>query len=125
MDALPYLLLPLAGPEPLDDPDLPDDLQMLPETKKRESDWKIRLTIVEALLLLCHTRWGRDFMRGKGVYEVIRVAHENETVDKVSEHMERLVQLIKGDEPEHLLDEDEVGGPKVDEDSDDDKLVEV
>ena len=40
--------------------------------------------LVEMLLLLCTTRWGRDYLRGNGVYEVVRALHENETVDKAS-----------------------------------------
>lgn len=62
---------------------LPAALQLLPPTKKRESDSVIRLTLVETLLLLCSTRWGRDFQRENGVYEIIRATHENETDDKV------------------------------------------
>ena len=65
---------------------LPELLQFLPPTKQRESDPTIRLTHVETLLLLCHTRWGRDYQRQHGVYEIIRTAHENETVDKVLRH---------------------------------------
>lgn len=45
IDLLPNLLLPLAGPEELDDEEtnkLPIDLQYLPETKQRESDPDIR-----------------------------------------------------------------------------------
>ncbi|KAF8159848.1 hypothetical protein B0H34DRAFT_705061 [Crassisporium funariophilum] len=102
VDALPYILLPLAGPEEydLDDQEkLLEALQFLPSTKKRESDSTIRLTHIEILLLLCHTRWGRDYLRQHGVYEIVRMTHENETVDKISEHIERLVQLLQGDEP--------------------------
>ena len=63
---------------------LPPALQFLPPTKKREPDFVLRLTHVETLLLLCTTRWGRDFLRENGVYEIVRATHENETVDKVS-----------------------------------------
>ncbi|KAJ7708974.1 hypothetical protein B0H17DRAFT_1031405 [Mycena rosella] len=63
-------------------------------------DAAIRLMHVETLLLLCHTRWGRDHLREHGVYEIVRAAHENESVDKISEHIERLVNLLKSDEPE-------------------------
>lgn len=86
IDVLPYLLLPLAGPEEFDLEDmekLPEPLQFLPPDKKREVDEVIRLTHVETLLLLCHTRWGRDYQREHGVYEIVRATHENETVDKV------------------------------------------
>ncbi|KAF7430494.1 hypothetical protein PC9H_006202 [Pleurotus ostreatus] len=108
IDALPYLLLPLAGPEEFDLDDqerLLSSLQFLPPTKTREADPSIRLTHVETLLLLCHTRWGRDYLREHGTYEIVRATHECETVDKISEHIERLVQLLKGDEPSHSIDE--------------------
>ncbi|KAF8797473.1 hypothetical protein BYT27DRAFT_7265687 [Phlegmacium glaucopus] len=41
-------------------------LQSLPPTKAREPDATIRLTYVETLLLLCHTRWGHDHQRQYG-----------------------------------------------------------
>ncbi|KAJ4479722.1 hypothetical protein C8J55DRAFT_514193 [Lentinula edodes] len=113
IDALPYLLLPLAGPEDFDfdvQERLPEALQFLPPDKIREPDEAIRLILVEVLLLLCHTRWGRDHLRGTGVYEIVRAAHEVESVEKISSHIERLVQLIKGEEPplsEALNEEDE------------------
>ena len=109
INILPPILLPLAGPEemdlevnnsaktdgfddfdaeqippPLQDQEkLPPLLQFLPPTKKRETDSAIRLIFVEALLLLCTTRWGRNFLRENGTYEIIKLTHENETVDKV------------------------------------------
>ncbi|THU78941.1 DUF383-domain-containing protein [Dendrothele bispora CBS 962.96] len=107
---LPYILLPLAGPEEFDLEDqekLPESLQFLPPDKTREPDNTLRLTYVETLLLLCHTRWGRDYLRANGVYEIVRAAHEAETVDKISEHVERLVQLIKGEEPSQVMPEEE------------------
>ncbi|KAF8649277.1 hypothetical protein AX16_005905 [Volvariella volvacea WC 439] len=126
IDVLPNLLLPLAGPEEFDLEDqekLLEPLQFLSPDKKREQDTVIRLTHVESLLLLCHTRWGRDYQRQHGVYEIVRATHENETVDKISEHIERLVMLIKGEEPKDNLDEDdsekhaEKDGASDDEDS--------
>ncbi|KAI0305999.1 hypothetical protein B0F90DRAFT_1874081 [Multifurca ochricompacta] len=101
IDALQHILLPLAGPEEFDldaQEQLPEALQFLPLTKKRESDAVLRLTHVETLLLLCTTRWGRDYLRMHGVYEVVRALHEQETNDAVSEHVERLVNLLKREE---------------------------
>ncbi|KAJ8095027.1 Protein hgh1 [Marasmius tenuissimus] len=127
--ALPYILLPLAGPEEFDLDDqekLHPSVQFLPPDKTREVDSTLRLTLVETLLLSSHTRWGRDFLRANGVYEIVRAAHEVESVDKasrsvsvsmglvvlipmlqISEHMERLVMLIKGDEPSQGPSEEE------------------
>lgn len=131
IDALPYILLPLAGPEELDLEDqekLPSALQFLPSTKKREADYVLRKTHVETLLLLCTTRWGRDYLRDHGVYEIVRGAHMEETVDVVSEHIERLVQLLKGDEGVEPVDESDlvrVGGQEDDDDDEDNRIDEV
>lgn len=38
---------------------------------------------MESLLLFCATRWGREFLRSHGVYEVVKVCHEHETDEKV------------------------------------------
>ncbi|TFK88418.1 DUF383-domain-containing protein [Polyporus arcularius HHB13444] len=106
INILPYILLPLAGPEEFDLEDqekLPSSLQFLPPTKKREPDPVIRLTHVETLLLLCTTYWGREYLRSHGVYEVVRALHENETVDKISEHVERLVNLLKQSETKETM----------------------
>ncbi|KAI5121883.1 hypothetical protein M0805_001089 [Coniferiporia weirii] len=100
-NALPYILLPLAGPEEFDLEDqekMPPALQLLPETKKREADEVLRLTHVETLILLCTTRAGRDVLRDNGVYEIVRAMHLSEPIEKISEQIERLVNLLKGDE---------------------------
>ncbi len=55
MDILSRLLLPLAGPEELDDDDmnkLPEDLQYLPPDKEREEDPDIRIMLIETLMLV-------------------------------------------------------------------------
>lgn len=53
VDILPFLLLPLAGPEEFDEEDnekLPLDLQYLEQEKQRETDIDIRKMLLEALL---------------------------------------------------------------------------
>ncbi|KAK0203110.1 hypothetical protein DFS33DRAFT_1374967 [Desarmillaria ectypa] len=126
---LPYLLLPLAGPEEFDLEDqekLPEPLQFLPSDKTREPDPVIRLAYVETLLLCCHTRWGRDYLRTHGVYEIIRATHENETVDKISEHIERLVNLLKRDEPSEQVEKvsEDLANAHIEEDDDEDSKIE-
>ena len=52
VDILPWLLLPLAGPEEFDEDDmekLPVDLQYLEPDKKRESDPDIRKMLIECI----------------------------------------------------------------------------
>lgn len=78
---------------------MPAALQFLPASKTREADGALRLMLVETLLLLCTKRWGRDFLRAHGVYEVVRAMHLVEPDENVAEHVERLVNLLKRDEP--------------------------
>jgi hypothetical protein len=54
IDLLSRLLLPLAGPEELDEDEmnsLPEDLQYLPPDKEREADPDIRNMLLETLML--------------------------------------------------------------------------
>ncbi|KAI0272436.1 DUF383-domain-containing protein [Gloeopeniophorella convolvens] len=125
VDALQHILLPLAGPEEYDldaQEQLPEALQFLPPTKAREADAVLRRTHVETLLLLCTTRWGRDYLRAHGVYEVVRALHEQETDESVSEHVERLVNLLKRDEGPDTAQNLRV--EEIDEDDDEDTRIE-
>ncbi|KAG8891925.1 hypothetical protein FRC01_014444, partial [Tulasnella sp. 417] len=119
MNILPAILLPLAGPEEfdLDDVDkLPPSLQFLPDTKKREVDSVLRHTLLEALVLLCTTRWGRQQLRDNGAYQI------------VLEIIERLVNLLQRDEApvEPGEDLDGTGASAITEvvDDEDDTIVE-
>ncbi|KAJ5409695.1 Oligopeptide transporter OPT superfamily [Penicillium crustosum] len=98
---LPYLLLPLAGPEELSDEDTADmlpDLQLLPPDKQRDSDTTIITTHLETLLLLTTTREGRDKMRAVKVYPLIRETHMHVEDENVTEACDRLVQVLMRDE---------------------------
>ena len=121
IDALPRILLPLAGPEEFDldaQEQLPEALQFLPQTKQREPDAVLRLTHVETLLLFCTTRWARDYLRTHGVYEVVRVLHEQETNDAVSEHVERLVNFLKRTEGPEMAQDLQVEAIEEEDDPD-------
>ncbi|KAK4935345.1 Protein hgh1 [Elasticomyces elasticus] len=110
---LPYVLLPLAGPEELDDEDTADmlpELQLLGPDKKREADGDIVVMLVESLLLLTTTRQGRERLREAGTYPIIRELHKNwhgkETeIGEVREVSERFVDVLMRDE-EPANDED-------------------
>ena len=101
VNLLPYLLLPITGPEEFAEEEsmsmLPD-LQLLPPDKKRDSDLTIITTHLETLLLLTTTREGREKMRAVQVYPVIRECHLNVEDDDVRESCDRLVQVIMRDE---------------------------
>ncbi|KND01810.1 uncharacterized protein SPPG_03601 [Spizellomyces punctatus DAOM BR117] len=101
LNLLPYLLLPLSGPEDYTDEEMegmPDELQLLEPDKEREQDAKLRLALVEILLLLTTTRQGREILRAKKVYPVVQKLHLQEKDEKVQEAIERLVQMLCRDE---------------------------
>jgi len=64
--------------------ELPQELQLLPPEKQRESDATIRAILVETLVLLATSRANREAMRARGVYQVIKLAHLAEIDPKVS-----------------------------------------
>ncbi|KAI9836054.1 MAG: hypothetical protein M1819_001665 [Sarea resinae] len=98
---LPYILLPITGPEdyPEDDVDamLPD-LQLLPPDKKRDPDPAILTTHLETLMLLTTTREGRDLLRDIRVYPIVRETHLGVEDEAVREACDRLVQVLMRDE---------------------------
>ncbi|XP_064835962.1 protein HGH1 homolog [Oncorhynchus masou masou] len=103
VDILPYLLLPLAGPEELSDEEnegLPVDLQYLPEDKEREEDPDIRKMLIETMILLTATKVGRQILKAKNVYAIMREFHNWEKEPHVAAACEKLIQVLIGDEPE-------------------------
>ncbi|RDW83981.1 protein HGH1 [Aspergillus mulundensis] len=119
---LPYILLPIMGPEEYSEEDTSDmlpDLQLLPPDKQRESDNGIIVTHLETLLLLTTTREGRDRLRAVSVYPVIRECHLRVDDDDVREACDRLVQVIMRDE------EDEGDTFASRDQNDDQKIVEL
>ncbi|KAI1945735.1 Protein hgh1 [Ophidiomyces ophidiicola] len=135
INLLPYILLPIAGPEEFDDDEsasmLPD-LQLLPPDKQRDSDNEILVTLLETLLLLTTTLEGRKKMRDVQVYPLIRECHLHVEDEDVREGCDRLVQVLMRDEEgeggkdaeamektkSQILEE----GPREDEES---KIVEI
>lgn len=98
---LPYILLPLCGPEEFDLDDmekLPEDVQFLPPDKERDADPSTWLMLVETLIFLCRARSGRDALRDRRAYPVVKAAHAAEHVDQIQAEMERLVNLLMKDE---------------------------
>ncbi|CAL8336114.1 unnamed protein product [Lota lota] len=107
VDVLPFLLLPLAGPEELSEEEnegLPVDLQYLPDDKTREEDPDIRKLLLETLLLLTATKSGRQTLKKKNVYPIIRELHRWEQDANVNSACENLVQVLIGDEPEEGME---------------------
>lgn len=124
INLLPYVLLPIAGPEELDDDDmfnLPEELQLLPEDKKRDPVDSIISTHLESLLLLCTTRELRELLREKSVYPLVRELHKSTDSEEITDLCDRLVQMLMRDEaPKDAMDVDD-----DEDDEEDDKIVEI
>lgn len=107
VDILPFLLLPLAGPEEFSEEEmdrLPVDLQYLPSDKQREPDADIRKMLIEAIMLLTATASGRQQVRDQGAYLILRELHTWEPEPDVRLACEKLIQVLIGDEPEHGME---------------------
>ncbi|KAK6642186.1 hypothetical protein RUM44_013909 [Polyplax serrata] len=97
VDILPFLLLPLAGPEEFDEEDnekLPLDLQYLEQEKQRETDIDIRKMLLEALLQLCATKYGREYFRSKNAYVILREYHKWENNKSVLLACENIIDIL-------------------------------
>lgn len=124
INLLPYILLPIAGPEELDEEDmfnLPDELQLLPEDKKRDPVESIICTHLESILLLCTTKEMREYLREKSVYALTRELHKAADTEEIVSLCDRVVQMLMRDEAPEPRDQMEVDS----EEEDDDKIVEV
>jgi hypothetical protein len=108
LNLMPYILLPLVTAEGFDDDDddldgIPEELQLLEPTKEKEKDPKLRLMLIESLLLVTQSRPGRDHLRAKKAYPVVKKLHTQEKDEEVMDRIEKLVNMIMRDE------EDEAG----------------
>lgn len=102
LSILPFLLRPLVdGNDRYKDDEtdeLPEELQLLDPSVRRDKDNRVLLTHLETLLLLTTTREGRDVLRGGGVYAVVRETHLAVEEEEVREAGDRLVQVLMRDE---------------------------
>ena len=99
INILPRLLLPLAGPSPEDLEDeemnkLPVELQYLDDDKKVESDPDIKQILLEALLQLCATKTGREYIRSKNAYFILRELHKSEKDETLVLACENVVDIL-------------------------------
>jgi len=135
LDILPALLLPLLSGAELEKVDLeeqeslPTECQLVDPEKERERDPALRMMLIECLLLLCTSLYGRQVLRCRGAYVVVREAHVREQDEKISESIHRLVDLIQRDESDSTLNDSadgevDVHAESVEEADDDDMVIE-
>ncbi|EPY50221.1 eukaryotic protein [Schizosaccharomyces cryophilus OY26] len=123
VNLLPYILLPLAGPEDLDEEDMEgmfDELQLLPDDKKREPDLFVMKTHVESLILLCATRDGREHLRTRKLYPIIRELHLHVEDEDLQALCDQLVQMLVRDEATEEVEQATQNPP-----DEDDAIIEV
>ncbi|KAL3769619.1 hypothetical protein ACHAWO_011565 [Cyclotella atomus] len=96
------LLLPLAGPEELtidEKVGLDPDYWLSGPSKVREPDRLVRLSLVEAiLLLLASGRQYRETLRQRRTYVIIKMADMVEENEEIGERMNECVQYLRRDE---------------------------
>lgn len=103
LNLLVYILLPLSGPEDYDDEEMdgmPDELQLLEPEKEREKDPQLRMMLLEVLIALGSTFEGRQYLRKKKVYPVVKKLHIQERNEDCQGLIETLVNLLMRDEHE-------------------------
>ena len=136
---LPYILLPLMGPEEYADEDtegMLDELQLLEPDKEREKDVEIMKAHLETLLLLCTTQEGREVLRRVQVYPIVRECHLHVDDEGVREACDRVVQVImrkeEGDEEEEIPPNMDGGGAgrlvelqNEEEEDEDEKIIDI
>lgn len=132
---LPYILLPLMGPEEYSDEDtegMLDELQLLEPDKEREKDAEIIKTHLETLLLLSTTWGGRDVLRKVKVYPIIRECHLHVEDEGVRDACDRVVQIImrkeegeEEDAPNGAGDRGRLVELKDEEEDEDEKIVDI
>ena len=62
---------------------LPTECQLLGPDKKREVDPRLKLMLVETLILLCATAEGRGILKTNSVYRIVQVMHLTEKDETV------------------------------------------
>lgn len=133
---LPYILLPLMGPEEYSDEDtegMLDELQLLEPDKEREKDMEIMKTHLETLLLLCTNPEGREVLRRVKVYPIVRECHLHVDDEDVREACDRVVQMVmrKEEGEEEDIPNVDFGGDSgrmvelKDDEDEDDRIVEI
>jgi hypothetical protein len=101
LDILPHLLFPLVGPEPFTREEMegmPASITRLGSNKRREEDLECRRMLVAALGLLTVTKFGREIMRKKKVYPIIRNFHKVESDEKIGDTVTMLVDHLMREE---------------------------
>ncbi|GMM53310.1 Hgh1 protein [Starmerella bacillaris] len=116
------IMITLKGSEELDE----EDTSKLPEVvrntispeKTREEDLEVQLTLLQCLLLIGSTVCGREALRRKNAYFVVRELHLATKNNEVAQLCEEYVNLVMRGEPEamkSLNEQKQIAAAPVDE----------
>lgn len=114
MDLISKLVAPIKGPGDYDDDDcdgMPEALKEIPPTKKIEVDAESRANIINSLILLTATRFGRDYMKAKKMYPIVRELDKVEKNENISSQIYELVHVLLLDDPEDNPEPEEIEEP--------------
>jgi len=103
------ILLPLRGPEELDKEDtegMPQKLVYTSPGKTRESNTEIRTMLVDCVLLLTSTKFGREKLRAKKVYPILREYDKVEEIDEIKNNIFNIVNVLVGLDENHKVNID-------------------
>ena len=67
---------------------------------KAVASWKIALIATLVILQLCSTKSGRQYVKERNAYVIIRELHKWESDENVIKAIENVIQILIGDEPE-------------------------
>jgi hypothetical protein len=107
VDIIPKLLYPITGPTSTEFDDeqemslLPVELQYLPQDKEREIDPDIRGCLLDSLLLLCDTAFGRKATRDSNAYLILRELHKREQNQTLQNSTANIIDILIKDEEEY------------------------
>lgn len=104
------IMIALKGPEDLDAEDtsnLPVVVQKcISKDKKREEDSEVQLLLVQCLILIGSSQSGRDSLRAKNAYFMVRELHLSSQDADVIEACEKYVNLVMRGEPQNVSNVD-------------------
>ncbi|KAI8636844.1 hypothetical protein BD408DRAFT_425480 [Parasitella parasitica] len=121
INVLPFILLPLCGNEEYDMEEFeqfPEEIQLLDNDKKRELDHTLRELLLDSIILLTSTRFGRNYLRDKQVYRVIQRYDLQENEPDLKERCVSIVDMLVRDEDNAEISEVKPEEEKEDVDED-------
>lgn len=98
-------------------------LEGIDNNKEIEKDVECRSLIIDILIHLTGTRYGRDYMKKKNVYQIVREMDKQEESESISNKIYELIHFLVLDDPEESDKKEEEKKKKIEEEKK--KIVDV